>query len=294
MKNIPNLFLIGSPKTGTTALTKNITQHHEIYVPENSEERYFDHITFYDQPDTYDISEEDYLECYSNAGEYKYYLDDCALSMYNKKSIENILELSPDAKFIIILRDPVEASLSMHRQRLTYVDKKMREVSDDFMECWNLLEKRKKGEGYPKGCRNKFLFRYDLLYSYEKYLPYLQKKLGDKLFIGFYDEYKEKPDQFFEKLFDFLEIEKIQIKSKKINESLVVQDSMVLDILESFQTYTLPLRKKIGLSGLKSLKTKVLKLYQKKNGKVNVDAKVYDFFQPTYKYLAELKDALKD
>jgi hypothetical protein len=207
----------------------------EIFLPKQKEPRYFDRSTFYDFEDDY-ITKilNEYLNFYntSEAIESKYKMDASVFNMYSQQSIDDILKLSPDAKFIIILRDPVDASLSMHRQRLTYVDKTMREVSEDFNECWNLLEKRKEGQGYPKGCRNKFLFRYDLLYSYENYLPYLREKLKNKLFIGFYEDYKNKPDKFFEKLFSFLEIEPIKIENKKINESLVIKDSFLLNILE--------------------------------------------------------------
>jgi len=44
----PNLFLIGAPKAGTTALAKNISKHSDIFLPKNERSRYFDGITFYD------------------------------------------------------------------------------------------------------------------------------------------------------------------------------------------------------------------------------------------------------
>ena len=75
------------------------------------------------------------------------------------------MKFNPKAKFILILRDPLDAAQSMHLQRLKYLNKNLREVSTNFYECWSLLKLRKKGLGFPKGCKNKFLFRYDLLYS---------------------------------------------------------------------------------------------------------------------------------
>ena len=293
--NKPNLFLIGSPKCGTTALAMNLAQHKDIYLPKQKEPRYFDRTIFYDYEEEYFTKTlDEYLAFYQDVDDSKYMMDASVFNMYKQESIEGILALSPDAKFIIILRDPIESSISMHRQRLTYIDTKMRELSDDFNECWNLLEKRKRDQGYPKGCRNKFLFRYDLLYSYENYLPYLRERLGNKLFIGFYEDYKEKPEDFFEKLFVFLGIEKIEVENKKMNNSLILKESIVLNTLELLQKYTLPLRKKIGLSGLKGLKTKVLEFYKQDKKRVEVDKKIYEYFQPTYEYLEKLKDELKD
>ena len=293
--NKPNLFLIGAPKCGTTALAINLAQHQEIYLPQQKEPRFFDKSTFYDYEEDYFTKDlEQYLDFYKDIEPSKKYMMDASVfNMYTKDSIENILSLSPNAKFIIVVRDPVEASVSMHRQRLTYVDVSMREVSEDFNECWNLLEERKKGLGYPKGCRNKFLFRYDLLYSYQNYLPYLRERLGDNLFIGFYDEYKNDPDTFFKNLFEFLEVEQIKVESKKINESLVVKKSFLLTTFELFLKYSLGLRKKLGLVGFSNMKKRLLSLYRIDKKDTKVDKKVYEFFEPTYEYLKELRDELK-
>jgi len=293
MNNKPNLFLIGSPKTGSTALAKNISQHSQIFLPKYGKERFFDAITYYDyQEDCPVNSLDDFLSSYTSkeATESRYRLDPCALSMYKKESIENILKLSPDAKFIIILRDPVEASISMFHQRLSYVDIPMREVCDDFNKCWNLLEDRKEGKGYPKGCRNKFLFRYDLLYSYQNYLPYLKERLGDNLFIGFYDEYKDTPDMFFDKLFSFLELDAIKIESKKINKSAIVKKTLFLNILNKIAKNTIDIRKKLGLLGLVNIQKNIVSKYRKPIKSVKAEQKVYDFFKPTYEYLESLKN----
>jgi len=296
MNKIPNLFLIGSPKTGTTAFANNIAKHKEVFLSKYGKERFFDGITYYDfQEDCPVSSVEDYLSVYNfkEAIGSKYKLDPCALSMYKKESIDNILKFSPNAKFIIILREPVTASLSMHRQRLGYADIKMREVSENFMECWDKLKDRMVGNGYPKGCRNKFLFRYDLLYSYELYLPYIIKTIKkENLFIGFYDDFIEEPKQFYSQVFKFLNIENISIENKKINKPKIVKKSKLLEYLILLSNSTLAIRKKIGLTGEKvNLIKKIIFSFfiATKVEKQVADKKVYDFFAKTNKYLSELK-----
>jgi len=290
--NKPNLFLIGAPKCGTTALATNLAQHNDIFIPKQKEPRYFDRMTFYDyEEDYFTKTLEEYLEYYKNEEirNKKYRMDGSVFNMYNKESIEGILNLSPDAKFIVILRDPVEASISMFHQRLSYVDSNMREVCGDFNRCWDLLEKRKKGKGYPKGCRNKFLFRYDLLYAYELYLPYLQERLGNNLFIGFYDEYKNDSEDLFQKLFDFLEIHNIKIENKKINKSAIIKKSIYLDMLHVIAKRTLSVRKKLGLLGIINIQKNIVSKYKQPLDKdIQIDSKIYDFFKPTYDYMDKL------
>ncbi len=300
MHNIPNLFLIGTPKTGTTALAKNISKHKNIFLPKYGKERFFDAITYYDNKEDSPVqSIEEYLSAFTSDAslEAKYRLDPCALSMYKKESIDNLLNFSPDSKFIIILREPVSASLSMHRQRLGYADVKMREVSENFMECWNKLKERKNDKGYPVGCRNKFLFRYDLLYSYEKYLPYIIKKIKkENLFIGFYDDFISKPKIFYKNLFEFLELKDINIDNKKINKPNIIRKSKLLEYIEFLSMKTFNLRSKLGLSGGKMnlVKKFIFGLYTITNiEKQTADKCVYDYFNKTNQYLDKLKKEYK-
>lgn len=296
MKNIPNLFIIGAPKSGTTAVANNIAQHKDIFISQLKEPRFFDAHIFYDYKKDYPIKDlESYLHLYSSekAKSAKYKLDASVFNMYSEESINNILKLSPNAKFIILLREPISATLSMHKQRLSYADLKMREISASFMECWDKLKDRKNGIGYPKDCRNKFLFRYDLLYSYELYVPFLIDRIKkENLFIGFYDDFIKTPELFYSNLFDFLEIDKITIDNKKLNKSSILKKSKLLEYFILLSNNTLAIRKKIGLTGGKVnlIKKFIFSFFIiTKVEKQVVDRKVYDFFSKTNKYLIELK-----
>ncbi len=301
MNNIPNLFIIGAPKTGTTALANNLAQHHDIFISEQKEPRYFDAHTFYDYEEDYPIKNlENYLNLFDSkdANKSLYKLDASVFNMYSEKSINDILKLSPNAKFIILLREPVEATLSMHKQRLGYVDIKMREISDDFMQCWNKLEDRKEDKGFPKGCRNKFLFRYDLLYSYERYLPFIIDSIkNENLFIGFYDDYKNKPEEFYSKLFVFLGIKNYSIKNKTLNQPVTIKKSFLLEIIEVFAQKSLVIREKIGLKGgkLSAVKNFIFSFYATKSlPPQRVEKEVYDYFNNTNQYMEQLSKSIKD
>jgi hypothetical protein len=289
---VPNLFLIGAPKCGTTALAYNLAQHPQIYLPERKEPRFFDAAVFYDNPDDAPLRTlEAYLKLYDSkdSAAARYRMDASVFNMYTKEGIDAICELSPQARFIVVLRDPVEASVSMHRQRLSYIDPALREVSEDFNACWRLLDARKEGKGYPKGCKNRFLFRYDLLYAYERYLPRLREKLGDRLFIGFYDTFKADPDRFYKELFEFLDLKYVPVENRKINESRIVRTNAFLRMMETVQARTLPLRKRLGLTGLSALKRTLLRYFETAPMRTEPDEEVYAYFKPTYAYLERLR-----
>jgi hypothetical protein len=296
MSNIPNLFIIGAPKSGTTALANNISKHPGIFMSKHKEPRYYDAHTFFDYEEDYPIKIlDEYLDLFNSeeAKGNKYRLDASVFNMYSKKSIDGILDTSPEAKFIVILRDPVTASVSMHKQRLKYPGGGMRELSEDFLECWNMLDDRKKGMALPKECRNKFLFRYDLLYSYEKYLPYLIGAVKtENLFIGFYEEYKSNPDLFFKLIFKFLDVEPLKLENKIHNESYIVKKSSILAFLNSISKFTYSIREKIGLTGgrLSFIKNFIYSFYKIQNNNKYDLSKVKISFKKTYDYLEKLKD----
>ena len=288
----PNLFIIGFPKSGSTALAKNLSKHKDFFMPEYGVERFFDHETYYDETNKPNkVSFQEYLFEYSNASSLssKYRVDPCLLAIYRKESIEKIISTFPNSKFIVLLRDPVESSVSMFKQRLSSPSKKTREISNNFMDCWNLIEQRKSGTSYPKNCINKFLFRYDLLYSYELYLPYAIELLGENLFIGFYDEYLLNPKSFFGKLSRFLDVDFSKLENKKYNVAHPAHPNYLVFLLSKFASYTLAFRKKLGIENLFRVRSLFNFRYKATKIDIEVDKSVYDYFNVTNKYIENLK-----
>lgn len=294
---VPNLFLIGAPKSGTTALAKGLGQHPRIFIPQKKEPRYFDARTFYDYKEDYPITSLDqYLSFYPTpkSDNFLYRMDASVFNMYDVNSISEILSLSPKSKFIVILRDPLTASKSMHKQRLKSPKGNMREISEDFCECWGYLKYRRDGRGYPKKCRNKILFRYDLLYSYEKYIPTIINQIGrSNIFIGKYENFKEQPNTFYQKIAHFLELdEKFLFKNEVVNKSYILKDNYLNSIILRFSSASSRIRRKIGLSGQRINFLKEILLSKKNVENYNgeqCDEEVKKIFNSTYKYLSQLE-----
>ena len=288
----PNLFIIGAPKSGTTALANNLSQCEQIFLPVQKEPRFFDAETFYDYEDDYPIKNiSEYLKLYQNSGGFKYRIDGSVFNMYSKKSINAILKLSPEAKFIIVIREPVDAAISMHKQRLKYLDLKMREVSSNFMDCWNLLDERKGGRGYPRNCRNKFLFRYDLLFSYEKYLPFIISTIpANNLLVVDYSLFKNRPDDFYKKILIYLDVNTTKIENNILNESVVVQNKLHKRLIFRFIVFFKGKLKFVKFPENLKMTVKNFLFSPSSPSEVDssVDEKVVKFFHQTNEYLRQL------
>ena len=294
--NIPNLFIIGAPKSGSTSIYNQLSFHPEIFCPKIKELKYFASDIYYDDPRDYPFKTlTDYLKIYDNKDSLssKFRVDGTVFVMYSMNSIKNILSLNKNAKFILILRDPLEASKSMHNQRLKSFNKSLREVSDDFYTCWDYLKTRKLGSGYPSNCKNKFLFRYDLLYSYELYLPQIQSLISREnlLFID-YNNIKNNITKVHQDIFSFLNISNYSLPLTTLNKKKGFKNTFINKIIFFLiNNYPRILKKNFFIKkNIKLLKFflnfLIKKNFIKKNKKKDAEIKL--FFKKSYETMFEI------
>jgi hypothetical protein len=117
----PNLFLIGAMKAGTTYLNKLLAAHPAVFMCSPEEPSYFVDPQQLRQlwPDAWDDgywrSEESYLRLFDGAG--KAFLVGEASTNYTKRPLvagvaERIHAFGPDARFVYLMRDPIERTIS--------------------------------------------------------------------------------------------------------------------------------------------------------------------------------------
>lgn len=125
----PNLFLIGSMKSGTTQLSELLADHPEIFMSSPKEPCYFvdgkalKRVWPYRWEQGYWRSEERYLELFANAGAARVIAE--ASMVYTHAPIcsgvpKRILEFIPEARFIYVMRDPIERTISHYWHRVRW------------------------------------------------------------------------------------------------------------------------------------------------------------------------------
>lgn len=111
----PNFFIVGAPKSGTTALYSYLGQHPEIFMCTPKEPQFFASDIFGSQRNITTLSE--YLSCFTQArtsriGE----ASTCYLG--SPSAPQQIQEFSPQARIIIMLRNPIDVMYAEHSERL--------------------------------------------------------------------------------------------------------------------------------------------------------------------------------
>src|SRR5258706_10449866 len=109
--NNPDFFIVGAPKCGTTAMNDYLGQHPDIYMAPKELHYFGADLKIKDK-----ISESAYLQYFKNAGNKKILGEASVWYLFSGTAAKEIKNFSPDAKILIMLRNPVEVVYSLHSQ----------------------------------------------------------------------------------------------------------------------------------------------------------------------------------
>ncbi len=203
--NLPNFYLIGAEKCGTSSLFANIIQHPEVFKPYKKE------LHFFDRDENYSRGIGWYLASfYQGAEKFKAIGEATPIYLYRAEVVApRIYDVYRGAplKLMIILRDPVERAYSrywheVHRgQRLFSQDG--RPIS--FEQALQLEEQFDKDNPDPK-IEPAYSFVKGGIYApkiklFQQYFP------PENFLILFTDDLKRDPESTFANIFRFIGVD---------------------------------------------------------------------------------------
>ncbi len=111
----PNFFIVGAANSGTTSLYGYLKQHPDVFLPALKEPHYFAQLTPSREQRylrTIIRDESSYLRLFHRAQAYKAIGEASPSYLWEPEAPYRIRRAIPDAKIIILLRDPVERAYS--------------------------------------------------------------------------------------------------------------------------------------------------------------------------------------
>jgi hypothetical protein len=113
---VPDFYIVGAPKAGTTAMYEYLRAHPELYLPERKELRYFG--SDLEIRDRVPLTRQEYLAYFAGAPAdaligtaYVWYL-------FSSVAAAEIAEFSPNARIIAMLRNPLDMLPALHGEHL--------------------------------------------------------------------------------------------------------------------------------------------------------------------------------
>ncbi len=133
---MPDTFIIGAPKAGTTSLAAWLAAHPKAFVSTPKEPFYWAS----DYPDLrahYGFATLDaYARLFSSAESQAASVraEGSTVYLYSKTAVPDILDAVPSARFVVCLRNPVDLLASYHRTQVVTLN----EHEADFERAWRL------------------------------------------------------------------------------------------------------------------------------------------------------------
>lgn len=149
---VPNLFLVGAPKCGTTSLHEYLRRHPQIFFPFSD-----DNYGRVKEPNHFcpelEILEKnaikgrkDYHDLYRGSERARWRGNASTNYLFSETAPERIKRFCPDARILIMLRPPVDMMRSYHSELLRH----HHEDIVDYHEALSASEDRRNGLRIPK------------------------------------------------------------------------------------------------------------------------------------------------
>lgn len=220
----PNFFVVGAPKCGTTSLDQSLRHHPDIFMPDRKDLPYFGsdlEFTF-----TYQYGErretlEEYLRFFETAGEFAQIGETSCWYLFSQRAAEEIRAFAPDAKIVIMLRDPVDMMYSQHSQFLSGLNEDISSFEDALRAEPDRRQAQRipRTTHFPRGLQYRETARYS-----DQVERYLDTFGPDRVHVILYDEFRANAAGEVHRVFSFLGLDRVlQLSSEIANPNKVVK-----------------------------------------------------------------------
>jgi hypothetical protein len=207
----PNLFIVGQPKSGTTALHQFLGQHPEIFMSSIKEPHFFcadfhlESDRAYGKQRFFDFRNESaYMQLFARAKNIKFAGESSTNYLYSQVAAEKIHNFNPDAKIIIVLREPAKFLYSLHSHYVKFTE----ENEPDFLTALALESERKQEKATsPRVTSPSYLYYSQRVKYYQQIKRYCDRFDSDQIKVVIFEEFKSDNERGFRDILEFLGVD---------------------------------------------------------------------------------------
>ena len=224
---LPNFFVIGAPKSGTTALYDCLKQHPEIYMSPVKEPHFF---AFDGQPpvcvgpagsffrQNVVWRPLDYFALFAGVTNQRVVGEASAGYLRSPLAAQRIKQYVPDSKLVVVLRQPADRAYSDYVYRI----QRDEETAGSFPEALAHEDARR-----TKGWADKFFYAQNGCYL-TQLSAYYNLFRREQIRVYLYEDWKESPQAMLRDLFGFLQVdESFSPEVRRSNVSLIPKNHLL-------------------------------------------------------------------
>lgn len=212
MSRAVDFFIVGEPKSGTTALAQFLGEHPRVGIATPKEPHFFatdlhaeSDVFHGDRNHNFPIrTEAQYRACFTAVADKGVWGEGSTHYLCSFDAAANIAAHNPSAKIIAMFRNPADFLHSLHMQ---YVNNGSEDVTD-FAQALALEDKRKAGRSLPKGVRTPSHIFYSERVRYAEQLQrFLDVFPREQVEIIIMEEFNRDNRSTYLRVLDFLGLE---------------------------------------------------------------------------------------
>jgi hypothetical protein len=232
---VPDFFIVGHAKSGTTALYEMLRVHPQIYMPDSKEPWFFARdMRRRFQPAGPDQPPEtlaEYLSLFVGAGADQRVGEASSSYLWSRTAAGAIAAARPDARMIAILREPVSFLRSLHLQLLqTHVESKK-----DLRRAMSLEAARRHGKHVPRRSQRPQLLQYsDHVRYVEQLRRYRELFAPEQMLVLIYEDFRRENEQTVRRVLRFLDVDDTHpIETLSANPTVLMRSQQLDELLHS-------------------------------------------------------------
>lgn len=197
----PDFFIVGAFKAGTTAMYEYLRRHPQVFMPELKEPMYFgaDLTPRYER-----MTEAQYLELFRGARPDQRAGEASPWYLYSSAAPAEIRAFNPDARIVIMLRNPVDVMHAQHSQMVFNA----REDIADFAAALAAEDNRRHGRRVPAtAIRPEALFYRHSVRFAEQVRRWLDVFGRERVHFIVFDDLVADPRAVWRGLLEFLDVD---------------------------------------------------------------------------------------
>ncbi len=272
-KPYPNTFIVGAAKAGTTSLYEYLSQHPQVYMSPVKEPHYFSRVRPSDSQKRFIkpvLDPGKYAELFIGAQGSKIIGEASPSYLSDLDAARRIKKASPDAKIIIILRDPIERAYSHY-----LMDVRLGIQKKEFFEAL-IADYRSNKKGWSVS------HMYVELGLYSEQVGRYIDMFGNNVIILMFHDLKNNTHFLLDELAVFLEIDPIhfrEIDFKKIYNQYYVPRNKFIKIISEISLMKLILKKILTEDIRKKFKNKFCNIGSSKQP---IEKEAHEFLKNIY------------
>jgi len=256
---VPDFFIVGHHKCGTTALYEMLRRHPQIYMPDVKEPWFFarDLGVRFQPASPLPETLEQYLSLFAAASPEQRAGEATPSYLMSRTAAASIADLQPDARIIAILREPASFLRSLHLQSV----RNQAETETDLRKAIALEEMRRQGKAIPRDA----IRPQELLYSeHVRYVEQLRRYHAvfppEHVLVLIYDDFRRDNEATVRQVLRFLEVDDTApIEVTEVNQTVRVRSLRLYELVRLLSLGRGPVSR-VAKAGIKALTPRRLRL----------------------------------